>query len=126
MGERSAAVQNASRSPAPSVGAPAFGVRRQSAAATALWIDSPRWAKARPHASHLRRIQSGVALRFPPRSTTRACLPTARLQLLNLQQMRPFGVRRLIALFIPLQFLFSLRPPARRWSGSDLVPVHGA
>ena len=48
-----------------------FGVRRQRAAATALWIASRRLRKRRPHGCDVRTIQSGVALRFPPQSKTR-------------------------------------------------------
>jgi hypothetical protein len=47
-------------------------VDRQSAAATALWIVPGRLWKHWPHPLHVRRIQSGVALRFPPRSKTLA------------------------------------------------------
>src|SRR5439155_21884015 len=50
----------------------AYGVRRQSAAATALWISSRRLWKRRPHACQVARIQSGGALRFPPQSKTLA------------------------------------------------------
>jgi len=43
-------------------------VDRQSAAATALWIVPGRLWKHSPHTFHAGRIQSGVALRFPPHS----------------------------------------------------------
>jgi len=56
------------------------GVRRQSAAATALWILSERPGNRRIKARQVRRIQSGVALRFPPRSKTMAHCPTERVQ----------------------------------------------
>jgi hypothetical protein len=49
---------------------PNCGVRRQSAAATALWISSERRWERRFNARHVHRIQSGVALRFPPHSKT--------------------------------------------------------
>jgi hypothetical protein len=45
-----------------------FGLRRQSAATTALWI--PDWALSggRPPLDQVPKNQSGVALRFPPHS----------------------------------------------------------
>ena len=51
---------------------PGFGVRRQSAGATALWISSKRRWKCRAHVRHDHTIKSGVALRFPPHSKTLA------------------------------------------------------
>src|SRR6266496_1255477 len=47
-----------------------LGVRRQSAAATALWL-APE-GRANPDLRHVLPIQSGVALRFPPHSKTPA------------------------------------------------------
>ncbi len=49
-----------------------FGVRRQSAAATALWLASRRLWKRRPRAGRVHSIQSGVTLRFPPHCKTLA------------------------------------------------------
>ena len=50
-------------------------MRRQSAAATALWIFSERPGNRRIKARQVRRIQSGVALRFSPHSKTLARWP---------------------------------------------------
>ena len=48
-----------------------FGVRRQSAAATALWIDpADDFENAELQGLRFHHIQSGVTLRFPPHSKT--------------------------------------------------------
>jgi hypothetical protein len=54
-------------------------MRRQSAAATALWISAARPCKRRVQAWLVRRIQSGVALRFPPHSK-RGAIPKRTLR----------------------------------------------
>src|SRR5439155_4941334 len=46
-----------------------FGLRRQSAAATALWIVPRRLRKHWPHTIHAARVQNCVALRFSPHVT---------------------------------------------------------
>jgi len=55
-----------------------FGLRRQSSAATALWIASHGCESATSLRATSRNIQSGVALRFPPHSKTLARSRTAR------------------------------------------------
>src|SRR5436190_12977224 len=80
----------------------AFGVRRQSAAATALWL-APE-GRANSDLRHVLRIQSGVALRFPPHSKTR---------------MSPFAGRFVIVVNLQLVDLEAVdRPHLRRGSGA--------
>src|SRR5438874_6154209 len=82
-----------------------LGVRRQSAAATALWL-APE-GRANPDLRHVLRIQSGVALRFPPHSKTPAS---------------PLAVRFVIVVNLQLVDLEPVDRPHLRRGGGALEP----